>query len=221
MNKNFNSALEMALTNEFSWLDDLENPYSEYQFSSQFESSMKTIIPKAEFAYVSVGKKRIKKTVLAVLIALLALAITGCTVAVHYIVEWHETQNNVQGTLDVTFELDKNQSPNSISMTLPTPPTGYSILEEFNDNSSCIIIYSDSLENQIIYSHCNNIENMNLSIDNEDAVFEEVTINGCKGYSSYKDGVNALYWASGTCFYELQGTCDMNMLWQMAESMVE
>lgn len=62
---------------------------------------------------------------------------------------------------------------------------------------------------------------MNLSIDNEDAVFEEATINGCKGYSSYKDGVNALYWASGTCFYELQGTCDMNMLWQMAESMVE
>lgn len=221
MNKNFNSALEIALTSEFSWLDDFKNPYSEHQFSSQFESNMKAIIPKSEFTYVSAGRRRIRKTMLAVLIALLALAITGCAVAVHYIVEWHETQNDVQGTLDVTFELDKNQPPDSISMTLPTTPTGYSILEEFNDDSSCIIIYSDSLENQIIYSQRDNIENMGISIDNEDATFKEITIHGYKGYRSSKDGVNALYWASGTHFYELQGTCDMNVLWQMAESMVD
>lgn len=221
MNNNFNTALENALTSEFSWLNDFENPYSEYQFSAQFESDMKTIIPKAEFTYVSVGKRRIRKTMLAALIALLTLAITGCAVAVHYIVEWHETQNSKNRTLDVTFELDKNQSPDSISMTLPTTPTGYSILEEYNDNSSCIIVYSDSLGNQIIYSHRNNIENMDLSIDNEHAVFEETTINGCKGYSSSKDGTTALYWASGTCFYELQGTCDMDTLWQMAESMIK
>lgn len=221
MNKNFNTALENALASEFSWLDKFENPYSEYQFSAQFESSMKTIIPKAEFTYVSVGKKRIRKTVLAALIALLAIAITGCAVAVHYIVEWHEEQNSEQGTLDVTFEFDENQAPDSIVTTLPATPAGYTISEEFSDNASCIIIYSDSKGNQIIYSHQNNIENMDISIDNENAVFKETTINGCKGYSSSKDGANALYWASGTYFYELQGTCDMDILWQMAESMVE
>lgn len=221
MNTNFNIALESALISEFSWLDYLENPYSEYQFSAQFESNMKTIIPKSEFSYVSVGKKRIKKTMLAVLIALLALAVTGCAIAAHYIVEWHEMQNSEQGTLDIIFELDENQSPDSIRMTLPTTPAGYTISEEYNDNSSCILVYSDSLGNQIIYSHRNNIENMDLSIDNEDAVFKETTINGCKGYSSSKGGTNALYWASSTYFYELQGTCDMDTLLQMAKSMVK
>lgn len=57
MNKNFDLALENALKNEFCWLDEFENLYSDYKFSPQFESSMKTIIPKAEYTYVSVGKK--------------------------------------------------------------------------------------------------------------------------------------------------------------------
>ena len=221
MNHNFHTALENAMTSEFSWLDDLENPYSEYQFSAQFESNMKAIVPKVEFSYVSVGKKRIRKTMLAAMIALLALVITGCAVAVHYFVEWHEEQNSTQGTLDVTFELDERQTSESIVKKLPVTPPGYTISEEFNDNGSCIIIYSDSQGNQIIYSHQSNIENMDISIDNEDAVFEETTVNGCKGYRSSKDGTTALYWASGTYFYELQGTCNMDILWQMAESMVK
>lgn len=221
MNHNFHTALENAMTSEFSWLDDLENPYSEYQFSAQFESNMKAIVPKVEFSYVSVGKKRIRKTMLAALIALLALAISGCAVVAHYIVEWHEEQNVHQGTLDVSFELDGERPANPDSITLPKTPAGYTITEEYNDDFSYIIIYTDSQENQIIYSHCNDVENMSVSIDNEDAVFEETTINGCKGYRSSKDGTNALYWASCTYFYELQGTCDMDTLWQMAESMVE
>lgn len=219
MSHNLHTALENALTSEFSWLDDFENPYSEYQFSAQFESNMKTIIPKAEFTYVCVGKKRIRKTMLAALIALLALVITGCAVAVHYIVEWHEEQNSNQGTLDVTFELDESQTSEFIVTKHPVTPPGYTISEEFNDNGSCIIIYFDSQGNQIIYSHQSNIENMDISIDDEDAVFEETTINGCKGYCSSKDGTTALYWASGTYFYELQGTCDIDILWQMADSM--
>lgn len=219
MNNNFNTALENALTSEFSWLDDFENPYSEYQFSAQFESNMKIIIPKSEFVYVSVGKKRIRKAMLTALIALLALAITGCVVAVHYIVEWHEEQNSKQGTLDVTFEFDESQISDSTTTKLPATPMGYTISEEFSDNASCIRIYSDSEDNQIIYSH-NNIENTAISIDNENATFEETTINGCKGYTSSKDGANALYWADNTRFYELQGTCDMEILLTMAESMM-
>ena len=162
----------------------------------------------------------VRKTMLAALIALLASAITGCAVTVHYVLEWHEEENSKQGTLDVTFELDESPAPDSIATILPITPAGYTISEEFNDNASCIIIYSDPQGNQIIYAH-NNIENMDISIDNEDAVFKETTINGYKGYISSKDGTNALYWASGTYFYELQGTCDMDTLWQMAESMIE
>lgn len=181
---------------------------------------MKTIIQKAEFTYVSVGNRRIRKTLLAALIALLAIAITGCAVAVHYIVEWHEEQNDQQGTLDISFELDEEQPSASGNITLPKTPAGYTITEQYNDDFSCIMIYTDSQENQIIYSHCNDVENMSVSIDNEDADFKETIINGCKGYTSSKEGIHALYWADNTYLYELQGTCDMDTLWKMAESMV-
>ena len=219
MNKNFDLALGNAFKDEFFWLDEFENPYSGYKFSPQFESTMKMIIPKAEYTYVSVGKRRIRKTLIAALIALLAIAITGCAVAVHYIVEWHEEQNVHQGTLDVSFEFDGEQASNPDNIALPKTPAGYTITEQYNDDFSYIIIYTDSQENQIIYSHCNDVENMSVSIDNEDAEFKETIINGCKGYTSSKEGINALYWADNTYFYELQGTCDMNTLWKMAKSM--
>lgn len=221
MNKNFDTALELALKHECSWLDDFENPYSNYEFSPRFENNIKEIIPKVEFTYISIGKKRVRKALLAVIVALLALAITGCAVVVHYIVEWHEEQNDKQGALDVTFKLDNKQESNQTNISLPTTPVGYTISEQYNDDFSCIIVYSDSINNQIIYSHCNDIENMSTSIDNEDAIFEERLINGCKGYVSSKDGINALYWADNTYLYELQGTCEMDVLLTMAESMVE
>lgn len=62
MSKIFEIAMENAMEKEFSWLDKFENPYSEYNFSQNFEYNMSKIIPKAEFTYVSVGNKRIPKT---------------------------------------------------------------------------------------------------------------------------------------------------------------
>jgi len=218
MNKNFDIALEYALVKEFLWLDNFENPYTNYEFSSQFESNMKTIIPKAEFTYVSIGKQRIRKTLLAALVALLAILITGCAFGVYYLIEWNETQNDKQGALDVTFDIKGGSSSDSNTPGLPKTPAGYSITEQFIDDSSCIIVYSDSKQNQIIYAQSNDIENMSVSIDNEDADFKETTINGCKGYTSTKDGINALYWADSNCFYELQGTCEMDVLHSMTKS---
>lgn len=220
MNNNFDSALENAFKKEFAWLDVFENPTAKYEFSSQFESSMKTIIPKAEFTYVSIGKRRIRKTLLAALVALLSVLITGCAFGVYYLVEWNEVQNDKQGTLDITFDVNGEHSSDLDTTVLPKNPAGYTITEQFNDDSTYIIVYSDSEQNQIIYSQSNGMENMSVSIDNEDAVFKETIINGYKGYTSSKEGVNALYWADSTYFYELQGTCDMDILWQMAESMI-
>lgn len=217
MNKNFDIALENAFEKEFSWLDAFENPYANYEFSSQFESSMKTIIPKAEFTYVSIGKCRIRKTLLAALVAFLAVLIMGCAFGVYYLVEWNEVQNDKQGTLDITFDISGEPTSDSDTPVLPKTPAGYTITEQFNDDSSYIIIYCDAQQNQIIYSRSNDIENMSVSIDNEDAVFKETIINGYKGYTSSKEGVNALYWADSTYFYELQGTCDMDVLYGMIE----
>ena len=220
MNKNFDTALENAFEKEFSWLDAFENPYANYEFTLRFEANMKAIIPKAEFTYVSIGKRRIRKTLLAALVALLAVLITGCAFGVYYLVEWNEVQNDKQGTLDITFDISGKPSSDSNTSVVPKTPAGYTITEQFDDDSSCIIVYSDAQQNQIIYSRSNDIENMSVSIDNEDAIFKETIINGYKGYTSSKEGVHALYWADSTYFYELQGTCEMDILLTMAESMV-
>lgn len=87
MNKNFDSAIKNAFDKEFFWLNDFENPYADYQFSRQFKSNMESIIPTSEYTYVSIGRNRVRKSMLVALIALLAFAITGCAVVAHYIVE--------------------------------------------------------------------------------------------------------------------------------------
>lgn len=86
MKISFDSALESALENEFSWLDNFENPYADYQFSSRFETNMQHIISKSQHRYISIGKSRVRKLFVAALVALLAVAITGCAFAVHYII---------------------------------------------------------------------------------------------------------------------------------------
>lgn len=216
MNKNFDAALSQALEKEFSWLDDFENPYANYEFSSQFESKMRSIILKSEYSYVSVGQRRIRKTMLVALVALLAIVITGCAFGVYYLVTWNEEQNDQQGTLDVTFDVD-DSLVDAADVILPKTPTGYTITEKIDDGSSYIMIYSDSHDNQIIYSRSGDIENMSISIDNEAADFKETTIHSFKGYQSFKDGIYALYWADGNYFYELQGTCELDVLYEMIE----
>ena len=216
MKKNFDAALSQAFEKVFSWLDDFESPYADYEFSSQFESKMRSIILKSEFSYVSVGQRRIRYTMLVALVALLAIVITGCAFGVYYLVTWNEEQNDKQGPLDVTFDVATNLV-DVADVLLPKTPTGYTITEKIDDGSSYIMIYSDSHENQIIYSRSGDIENMSISIDNEDADFKETTIHGFKGYQSFKDGIYALYWADGNYFYELQGTCELDVLYKMIE----
>lgn len=217
MNKNFDTALTNAFKKEFSWLDYFENPYENYKFSSQFESNMKNIISKSKSTYISVGKKRIRKTLLAALVALLAIIITGCALTIYYFVDWHEEQNDKKGTLDIGFEIDNGQTLDS---ALPAIPNGYTIVSEISDDSSHVIRYSNGDGLQIGFTRYSDIENRNISIDNEDAAFSETTINGYKGYIYAKDGLNALYWADTTYFYILQGTCDVDVLLTMANSTI-
>ncbi len=218
MNKNFDAALSQAFEKEFSWLDDFENPYADYEFSSQFESKMRSIILKSEFSYVSVGQRRIRKTMLVALVALLAIVITGCAFGVYYLVTWNEEQNDKQGTLDISFEINGEQAASS---KLPTIPEGYTIVRETSDEFSHIIRYSNDDGLLIGFSKYIGLENRSISIDNEEANFKEATINGYKGYTYFKDGIHALYWADTENFYLLQGTCELDTLLTMAESMVQ
>jgi len=219
MKNNFDIALENALEKEFCRLDNFENPFYNYGFTPQFEENMGKIIPKAEFTYISIGRKRIRKALVAAIIALLAITITGCAITIHYLVEWNETQNDKQGTLDVTFEVDEKAASSPEEAACPATPAGYAITNEYEDDFTYTIEYSDLQDNIISYHRYNDVENMGVSIDNEDAAFEETTVNGCKGYTYSKEGINALYWADNMYFHVLMGTCDMDILLTMIKDM--
>ena len=219
MNKNFDLALENAFDKEFSWLDDFDNPYKDYQFSMYFESNMERIISTPECTYVSIGRKRVRKSLLIALIALLVFAITGCAVVAHYIVEWKSSQNDEQGTLDIYFDIEGESTLDIPEYVYPNVPDGFIATDEYKEDGFLNIKYENNTGRQISYSQFSDLENMSLSIDNENAAFEEATINGYKGYTYSKEGINALYWTDGVHFYILRGTCETDILLEMSESM--
>lgn len=218
MNNNFNNALYEALEIEFSWLENFENPDEKHTFSPEFEKNMKKIFNIPEYTYVSVGRRRIRKSLLAVLVALFIIFATGCAaVAGYLIINWHETQNSSQGTLDVTFDVENGNLNNTdIQRIAPKTPKGYYITDKQQDETTNYIEYTNDEGHIIYYSQDSDVTNMSLSIDNENADFKETVINGYKGYSYEKEGVSELIWTDGVYLYILQGTCEMELLEKMS-----
>lgn len=223
MNRQYDDAIRHAFDEEFAWLDDFKNPYENHIFSDGFEAQIKQIARRADYRYVSIGRRRIRRLFVA-LIALMLFAAT-CYAAVKAVpketstepkIQWNETQNDLYGTLDVTFDTEGDLPPVSLD---PKTPAGYTIDDILEDEFTLFILYSNNDGDLILYSRDHGIENASYGIDNEDADFREVSINGFKGYSSYKEGRNHLFWTDGTDFYMLQGTCSMDVLWDMAATM--
>lgn len=222
MNETLRNALSEAITIEFDWIKNFENPYDDYQFSQEFESGMQGICKKAEYSYVTVGNRRVRKSLIAILVALFMLLASGCAVITKYIVTWNETQNDKQGTLDVTFDIEGSANDGEFVYKTPVTPTGFSSEIIAKEKGIYIIQFLASNEkNEILYCQQALDESMSLSLDNENAYFEEILINGYKGYEYSKDGVNAICWADGEYYYDIQGTSASSVLKELAESLVQ
>ena len=214
-------ALMKAEEEEFAWLPFPEELEYAYAFSANFEERMKQIFPLADRVYVSVGRHRIRRAVALALIVALLLAMTAGAVAIQRIlVTWNEIQNEEAGTLDVMFSVeDPNNLAGEFHYRKPDTPTGYEIVrEEKYSETEYEIEYQDKNENVIFYWQSGNVETMQVGFDNEDAEFHEVIVNGYKGYSYSKSGNNALYWVDGVSLFGIIGTCDMDLIWEMAGS---
>lgn len=223
MNRQYDDAIRHAFDEEFAWLDDFKNPYENHIFSDGFEAQIKQIARRADCRYVSVGRRRIRRTLIA-LIALMLFAVT-CYAAVKAQLEetstepkiqWNETQNDVYGMLDITFDISGKLPPVASD---PQVPEGYTVINEYEDDFTYLFECVSNNNHRVLYQRDYDISNASYGIDNENADFKEVSINGFKGYSYRKDGTNALFWTDGTDFYMLQGTCSMDVLWDMAATM--
>lgn len=218
MNNNFNTALEQALCDEFDWLDSFDNPYKNYVFSESFENNMKGILGQSEYAYFNIRNLYIRKRMFLILVAALALLITGCAIA-HYYITWNETQNDNYGTLDVEFEIDENLPEIDIYFVEPQIPNDYMEADRQQGTTALLLEFNNPDGYIINYSQQTNLAGMgSVSINNETTIFEEITINGYKCYHSEHEGVNMYVWTDGYCLYTLQGTCPNDVLLNVLES---
>ena len=150
MNKRLKEALKDAVELQYAWVPDPEDLDYEYIFSDSFETSMKKIIAGAGRTYVSIGRRRIRKSLLAALIAALILAMTAGAIAVQYaVVHWNEEKNEKDGTIDVSFFVeDPNQQVGEFQFKKPKTPEGYEIILEENSDIEKIINYLKDKESE-------------------------------------------------------------------------
>lgn len=225
MVSNLKLALGDALAREYSWVDGINTAEPNYQFSPEFEERMQNIIDeldRSERKYVHIGHRRIRRALLVAAVAVMLLGLVACAVVLTKpSIKWNEIQNDDSGTLDITFDVEYPEDieiPTEFEPVKPKKPWGYKVTKEQLSSLSLHVTYENRKGQIIMYSQDGNIESMSVGLDNEDAIFFETTINGYKGYSYSKLGNNALSWSDGVYFYNIIGTCDMETIEKMAQS---
>ena len=107
----FQSVLAEALKRRYASIPNPEELSFDYEFSPQFERKMKRMIRR--FDHIQGKEQRVerketnfrfRKVAVFALVLVLLMALAAC--AIHYIIIWNEENNEKQGTLDVTFELE-------------------------------------------------------------------------------------------------------------------
>ena len=215
------AALTRAMELEYADLPDPGYLDYEYTFSSEFEKRMAKIIPMAGHRYVCVGRHRLRRAVVIALVAVMILAMTAGAIAVQRaLVHWNETNNEDYGTLDVTFDIeDPNQTLGEFRFIKPETPERYTIdCEVKYENVQYEIQYSNADGTLIYYIQSADVASMGLGIDNEDSSLQETVINGYSGYAYRKKGNTGLFWSDGISFFQLLGTCELDVLEKMAVS---
>lgn len=245
----FQRVLKEALEERYADIPDPDELEYEYTFSPRFERRMKRMIrnfdrirskaqreaARAEAAqqnrrkigrldsersmqYVNFGRYTMRRAVAIALVAALILALAAC--AIRFAIIWHETNNEKQGTLDVTFELgDPVGAAEAFAFKEPTVPEGYVRTVTFQKNDIQEIEYEDIENGKIVYYGQSPVsENMSLSIDNEPESFAPISIHGNKGYSVEEPTYSYIIWSDGVSLYRLTGNIPLEKIKSIAES---
>lgn len=244
----FQRVLKEALEERYADIPDPDELEYDYTFSPRFERRMKRMIrnfdrirskaqreaARTEAAqqnnrrrghadsgsvqYVTFGRHTMRRAVAIALVATLILALAAC--AIRFAIIWHETNNEKQGTLDVTFELeDPADAAEAFVFKEPTVPEGYVCTRDYQEGNICEIEYLDAANDAIILYHQSKVsENMNISIDNEKDSFSEIKVNGYTGYSVEETDYSYIIWSDGISVYSISSNRSLAELFGIAES---
>ncbi|MBE5851989.1 MAG: DUF4367 domain-containing protein [Lachnospiraceae bacterium] len=220
------TALREAMELDYAWIDEINPAELTYEFSPEFKVRIRKIAKMAGHRYVNVGRHRIRRALLIAVVAVMMLGLVACAVVLTKPdIIWNETQNDISGTLDITFDVDYPEGtdiPAKFECIKPKKPWGFKIIAEniYEEARLYELTYENREGKTIRYSQWGHIENMSFGLDNENAEFREITINGHKGYSYSKLGNNAITWSDGIYLYDIGGTADMKTIEKMAQSIL-
>ena len=149
--------------------------------------------------------------------SVLMLALVAC--GIYLSINWNETQNDEQGTLDITFDID---DPNGVRGEFehkrPEIPEGFKIAKENEYPFILEIEYENDNVNVLYYDQTGSVETMGISIDNENNELQEITLNGYRGYIAQKGENSHIIWTDGISCFELFGNVDKALLIKIAET---
>ena len=246
----FQRVLKEALEERYADIPDPDDLEYDYTFSPKFERNMKRMIrnfdriwskarreaARAEAAeqnrrrrghadsgssaqYVTLGRHTMRRAVAIALAAALILALAAC--AIRFAIIWHETNNEKQGTLDVTFELEDPAGVyKEFQYMKPITPSGFEIVNEYQENQVYNIEYRNIAdEKQIIYSQSGGVENAGISIDNDDESFKKIKVNNYDGYCIAEENYSFIAWTDGISFFAITSNTDFETILELAESL--
>ena len=217
--RNYFEAMTSVYEEEIAIMESEISHSENHIFSTRFENRLNVWKKISRRNHISIGRIRLTRLAACILIAATILVLAGCGLLISkLVVKWNEMNNPVNGTLDVTFDIDDpNNELEDKGFRKPKTPDGYVIVDELQDIMGLSVEYQNDNDNTVIsYSQDAGVDTMGLSINNSDKEFQETTVNGWKGYMSSKKGVVFLIWSDGLYLYTLTGDCSIDILLQMA-----
>ena len=216
---NYFEAMTSVYEEEIAMMESELSHSENHIFSTRFENRLNVWKKISRRNHISIGRIRLTRLAACILIAATILVLAGCGLLISkLVVKWNEMNNPVNGTLDVTFDIDDpNNELEDKGFRKPKTPDGYVIVDELQDIMGLSVEYQNDNDNTVIsYSQDAGVDTMGLSINNSDKEFQETTVNGWKGYMSSKKGDVFLIWSDGLYLYTLTGDCSIDILLQMA-----
>lgn len=213
--------IEDALLLDFAETDAFDPKEYDYSFSDGFAARMNRIFAMADRTYVSVGRRRIRKAAALALAAALIMATAACGVAVTKpLVKWLTSENEEQGSVDIQFEIEdpNNLTGGEFIRIAPEIPEGYEIVTEQEDKGYFYVEYKNEADEVIYFSQSVMSESRVMGIDNETGELNETLVNGNQGYEWSNGEFHSLTWSNGIYLFDLAGTCEMDQLYKIAES---
>ena len=217
--RNYFEAMTSVYEEEIAIMESEISHSENHIFSTRFENRLNVWKKISRRNHISIGRIRLTRLAACILIAATILVLAGCGLLISkLVVKWNEMNNPVNGTLDVTFDIDDpNNELEDKGFRKPKTPDGYVIVDELQDIMGLSVEYQNDNDNTVIsYSQDAGVDTMGLSINNSDKEFQETTVNGWKGYMSSKKGDVFLIWSDGLYLYTLTGDCSIDILLQMA-----